>query len=238
MARILKRRPSPAMVIALIALFVAMGGVSYGVATGSIDSRELKNNTVKSGDLKNNDIRGKDIRSSTIGGSDVASNTLKGADIDESSLGKVPSATSADTAAKATTADTATKATTADALNGIAVRKFFFKGPANTGLAPRYQSNGFTLNAGCNATGDPLVTITGENASAKSVATSGVAIFTRNLTGDFANQDVLGTQQFGTGQIGYALSDGTALTVNFTYDDTNTFDNEPVCTVFGTVTAG
>ena len=63
MRRILKRRPSPAMVVALIALFVAMGGVSYGVATGSIDGREIKNNTVKSGDLRNNDIRGKDIRS-------------------------------------------------------------------------------------------------------------------------------------------------------------------------------
>ena len=86
MARILRRRPSPAMVIALIALFIAMGGVSYGVATGSIDGREIKNNTVKSGDLRNNDIRGKDIRTGTIGGSDVASNTLKGADIDESSL--------------------------------------------------------------------------------------------------------------------------------------------------------
>ena len=86
MRRILKRRPSPAMVVALIALFVAMGGVSYGVATGSIDGREIKNNTVKSGDLRNNDIRGKDIRTSTIGGSDVASNTLKGADIDEPSL--------------------------------------------------------------------------------------------------------------------------------------------------------
>ncbi len=90
MRRILERRPSPAMVVALIALFIAMGGVSYGVATGSINSREIKNNTVKSGDLRNNDIRGKDIRRSTIGGSDVASNALKGADIDESSLVLAP----------------------------------------------------------------------------------------------------------------------------------------------------
>ena len=30
--------PSPAMVVACIALFVSMGGVSYGLATGSIDS--------------------------------------------------------------------------------------------------------------------------------------------------------------------------------------------------------
>ena len=96
MRHILKRRPSPAMVVALIALFIALGGVSYGVATGSINSREIKNSTVRSKDLRNNDIRGKDVRASTIGGSDVAANTLKGSDIDESSLGKVPSATTAD----------------------------------------------------------------------------------------------------------------------------------------------
>jgi len=86
MHRILKRRPSPAMVVALIALFIAMGGVSYGLATGSIDSREIRNNSVSTRDLRNNNIRGKDIRRSTIVGSDVASNTLRGADIDESSL--------------------------------------------------------------------------------------------------------------------------------------------------------
>ena len=39
-------RPTPALAIACIALFVAMGGVSYGVATGSIDSREIKNGSI------------------------------------------------------------------------------------------------------------------------------------------------------------------------------------------------
>ena len=46
MKYILRRRPSPALVISCIALFVSMGGVSYGVATGFIDSREIRNNTV------------------------------------------------------------------------------------------------------------------------------------------------------------------------------------------------
>ena len=104
----LRRRPSPALVISLIALFVSLSGVSYGVATGFIDSREIKNNQVRTRDLRNNDIRtkdlrnnevrGLDIRRSTIQGSDVALNTLGGDDVAESKLGKVPSATSADTA--------------------------------------------------------------------------------------------------------------------------------------------
>lgn len=86
------RRPSPALLISCLALFISLGGVSYGVATGFIDSRELKNNTIRTQDLRNNDIRGKDIRNSTIGGRDVAFNTLTGSDISETRLGKVPDA--------------------------------------------------------------------------------------------------------------------------------------------------
>jgi hypothetical protein len=82
------------MGVALVALFMSLGGVSYGVATGFIDSREIKNNVVSTKDLKNNDIRGKDVRS----------NTLRGSDIVESSLGKVPSAASADNATTAANA--------------------------------------------------------------------------------------------------------------------------------------
>lgn len=77
--------PGHGTVVAYIALFVALGGTSYGVATGSINSREIKNNNV----------RGKDIRRATVKGSDVAANTVKGADIAESTLSEVPSAASA-----------------------------------------------------------------------------------------------------------------------------------------------
>jgi hypothetical protein len=111
---ILRRRPSPALVISMIALFVSLSGVSYGVATGFIDSREIKNNEIRSRDirnnevrtrdLRNNEIRGIDIRNSTVQGRDLALNTVTGEDVREDTLGKVPSATSADSATSATTA--------------------------------------------------------------------------------------------------------------------------------------
>ncbi len=91
-----RRRPSPAMVIALIALFVSLSGVSYGVATGFIDSREIKNNQVRSldirnneirtRDLRNNQVRGIDIRNSSVQGRDIALNTVTGNDVNESTL--------------------------------------------------------------------------------------------------------------------------------------------------------
>jgi len=84
------------MVVALIALFLSLGGVSYGLATGSIDGREIKNSTIRTRDLRNNEIRGRDIRNSTIRGADVALNAITGVDVNESALGKVPSAERAD----------------------------------------------------------------------------------------------------------------------------------------------
>jgi hypothetical protein len=78
------RRPSPAMVVACIALFVAMGGVSYGVAAGFIDSREIKNNTIRGKDVKNGALTGKEFKRDSVGGLTV----------NESRLGVVPSAES------------------------------------------------------------------------------------------------------------------------------------------------
>jgi hypothetical protein len=106
-----RRRPSPALLISCIALFVSLSGVSYGVATGFIDSREIKNNsithrdvrnnTLRTFDIRNNEVRGFDIRNSSIQGKDVAFNTLTGNDVSESSLGEVPRATAAGTATSA-----------------------------------------------------------------------------------------------------------------------------------------
>ena len=88
MKSILRRRPSPALVIACIALFVSLSGVSYGVSTGFIDSREIKNNsvtgtdvrnnTLRTFDIRNNEVRGFDVRNSSLQGRDIAFNTLTG----------------------------------------------------------------------------------------------------------------------------------------------------------------
>jgi len=81
------------MAVALLALFVALGGSSY--AALRVSSKQIVNNSVRSKDLRNNDVRSKDVRN----------NGLTGADIDEAKLGTVPSANSASTAANAANAD-------------------------------------------------------------------------------------------------------------------------------------
>ena len=52
MRGIRKRLPSPAMVVALIALFSSLGGVSYGLAKGAINGREVKNRSLSGKDLR------------------------------------------------------------------------------------------------------------------------------------------------------------------------------------------
>ena len=73
-------RPAHGTVVGYIALFIALGGTSWAVATGSIDSREIKNNTVRSKDIRNNDIRGRDVRRGAIRSSDVANASLLAGD--------------------------------------------------------------------------------------------------------------------------------------------------------------
>ena len=78
--RIRFSRPSPALAIACIALFVAMGGVSYGVATGSIDSREIKDGSIRNPDFKNGTLRGQEAKRDGFGGGAIK----------ETTLGKIP----------------------------------------------------------------------------------------------------------------------------------------------------
>ena len=119
---LLRRRPSPALIIAVIALFVSLSGVSYGVATGFIDSREIKNNEIRSADIRNNEVRTKDIRNnevrgidirnSTIQSRDIAINAVRGEDVREDTLAKVPSAFLADSATTANNANNANSVST------------------------------------------------------------------------------------------------------------------------------
>jgi len=52
------------MVIALLALFVSLGGSSYAVS--KIGSRQIANNSVSSADIRNNSVQSKDVRDRSL----------------------------------------------------------------------------------------------------------------------------------------------------------------------------
>jgi hypothetical protein len=74
------RAPSPAMVVALIALFVSLGGSAYAVAT------------IGSDDIINGSIRNRDFKDGTLRGQEAKRDGFGGGAIKESTLGQVPSA--------------------------------------------------------------------------------------------------------------------------------------------------
>ncbi len=105
--RLLARRPSPAMVVALIALFVAMGGTatalqgrntvfSDDITNGEVKSPDIRTGHVRSPDISNNNgVRSTDVRDDTLTdgglqGVDIAPDALTGADIDESTFRTTP----------------------------------------------------------------------------------------------------------------------------------------------------
>lgn len=106
------RRPSPALVVACLALFLALGGTV--LAATKIDGRTIK---VKS-------LPGNRVAVASLPGNRLAPKSIKGDQIDITTLGQVPSAdhaTSADTARHADTATAADHAGDATTINGRSV---------------------------------------------------------------------------------------------------------------------
>ncbi len=236
-----RRRPSPAMVIALIALFVSLSGVSYGVATGFIDSREIKNNQVRSidirnnevrtRDLRNNQVRGIDIRNSSVQGRDIALNTVTGNDVNESTLGKVPSAASADTAGSA------------NSVAGLTLRKIAYAAQINSNPVVILDVGGLRLVAECDNAGTPALVVTATPAApnAELRAEFPGSAFPETNDNDFDSQAVILDSTIDSfARVEFAGSDGSVVSVKgFTrLDADGVRGTTNDCGFFGVASAG
>jgi len=155
--------------IALLALFVALSGTTYAAANvvlpkNSVGTKQLKKKAVTTPKIKNGAVTGAKIKLST--------------------LGKVPSAASADHATSADSATNATHATTAD--NATALQGF-----AATSLV---RATTATAGTGVNPCGSGAIftafnTGTFTNAVAKSVTApvAGVLLVFGHVSFEFAN---------------------------------------------------
>jgi hypothetical protein len=138
MRRLFHSRPSPAMVVALIALFVALGGSGYAAV-------QFKKNSIPGKALKRNSVTGKQVR--------------------ESSLGTVKRARNATSAANAANATNATSAANAAKLGGLERSDFVrrgcgpdtgqIKGIVTVTASPTFSST-FTEVAGYNCSGKTI----------------------------------------------------------------------------------
>ncbi|HTT95727.1 MAG TPA: hypothetical protein VMF55_13725 [Solirubrobacterales bacterium] len=122
----MKRRrppvPSPALLIACLALFVALGGTV--LAATKIDGRTIRVKSLPGNRLKVASLPGNRLQSGTIPGSRLVPRSVTAKQIAVGSLGPVPNAEhadSADTARRSQTAIAAEHASDASTVNGRVV---------------------------------------------------------------------------------------------------------------------
>lgn len=230
MFRMLSRRPSPAVVIACVALFVALGGTGYAAVK----------------------INGKNLKNGSVTGAKLKKNTLTGRQINESKLGTVPKAALATTATSATTATTATHALSADstpaasnatAVNGQKLERFSLTVGADSGTQTAAVGNvGFS--ATCFG-GNTALEI--NNASSQAAAME--AYWSHNNTNpptlqQFTDEnftsgddDDVAAQHSGAGTIVVAFADGSVTSINYGFMDSSQNDNNG-CRYFGRAISG
>jgi hypothetical protein len=77
MNRIRAKRPSPSMIVALLALFISLGGVGY--AASKIGSAQIADNSIRSRDIHNRTVAGKDVKPNALGNKQIDNRKLEAA---------------------------------------------------------------------------------------------------------------------------------------------------------------
>jgi hypothetical protein len=119
-------RNSPALVISIVALFVALGGSVYAAKRAKIDGKAIRAKSIPGNRLKPRSIPANRLMAGVMPNISAAA-PLTGADINELTLGQVPSAAHADSAdsaqsaVDAQTALNAVNAVNAQTVNGHSV---------------------------------------------------------------------------------------------------------------------
>jgi hypothetical protein len=110
MSKFRLRRPGGATMIAVVALFVALGGTSYAAFSlpkNSVGSKQLKNNAVTTSKIKNGAVTAGKIKNGAVTAGKINTSGLT-----------VPNASHANSANNAINSTNATNATTAATANG------------------------------------------------------------------------------------------------------------------------
>lgn len=209
-------------VVAVIALFVALGGTAFAAS-------KLAKNSVGTKQLKNGAVTGKKLKKNAVTSDKVADGSLTGSDLDLGSLGSVPSA---------------------DSVGGQKVTKFFVKFQPGELNKPIFNVDGFKLVASCIPTvgggsiedlnldppaNDATVTYAGNGSTGPVFGeNAGVENNSVNLDDDGTNNNKIGVSTFAA-----TRTTGTpVLTGVVAYDTPLTLAQEDVCVVYGHVVSG
>ena len=155
-----RRLPSPALVVASLALAVALGGTTYAATAlpkNSVGAKQLKAGAVSTVKLAKNSVTSKQIKDHTIVAADLAQSAITL----QTASAKAATAGHADTAAHADTADTATS------VGGATFATIDYRVGAGTPDHPLLAANGLTISASCDASGTLALSLSSATAGAE-----------------------------------------------------------------------
>lgn len=194
------RRPSPAFVLAFVALVVALSGTAIAKVV----------------------ISGRSIKPHTISGRRLENNTLTGKQIAESKLNIVPRAK------KSITAHSSGTALTAGNVAGVTARRISLVANPKTGSTGVLSLDGLNVFASCSAAGN--AGLTAQSAvSGGDLRVSVVTSSTTTHTGSDASFntpntfDLTRTAPFGTGELNFInKTNGQVVSATYTFHNGNT----------------
>ena len=233
MRRILRRLPSPAMVVACIALAVALGGTSYAaikLPRNSVGTKQLQKNAVVATKLSERSVGPRKLQNNAVTTRSVKDNQLTGAKIVESTLQKVPSATMADTAANANT------------VGGYLPRRFATTVAPNGPAATVLSLNGLVITLSC-PSGSVLLLANNGAGEAAQLRFDGVddaaAVF-EGGSAEFVgttNANLSNSVSRGSGAAYYVRANGTGVTALYGWRN-DALGGTSACRVFGQAIGG
>jgi hypothetical protein len=190
----IRKRFSSAHILAAAALFVVLGGSAYAA---------LGKNTVGSKQLKANAVKTKKIANGAVSTDKLGADAVTGDKVNESTLGKVPAAATADTATTATDATNAAQAASADDADALEGRTLIQVRPASDS-----DDSGVDLGLADSTFSEVLITDIGiPTGGANLIATASVELF--NTAGAARNASCT------------LRSDGTAISQTYDVQMTN-----------------
>jgi len=171
MWRFVLRRPSPALVVAFVALLIALGGTSYAafrLPRNSVGTKQLKHNAVTASKIKNGAVTASKINTSGLtvpnalhaNSADSATNATNATHATTAGTAtNATHATTADNATDATNATTATTAINANLLGGLPGSLYQQRNAEGSALAGALISSAGGVTSWFNAFGGaPTVT--------------------------------------------------------------------------------
>lgn len=240
----MRRRPlgGPALVVSIVALVVALGGVGYTASKlprNSVGRAQLRDAAVSAAKLARNSVGRAQLRDAAVSEAELARNavtsakvrdkSLLGADIDAGSLGKVQAATLADSAKVAET------------VAGLNVRGVASTIPLQGWARVVGGDGGLEVHASCSDGGRIAVELrsAAEHALvrasviAQTSPTPGVSgVFEDADFGPGESLSIFGPTGSGTAQIVYLAADGHVTSAVLAFGSTT---GSQTCSVAGTV---